>query len=92
MKAPSGSCRKGAVSKSRRAGHFGPLLEAECAGTTVSLEGGVIAPVKVDKPAASQKLKLKGRKGVQNPASFKEGGPVGLSTSVGGEMGALPRS
>lgn len=83
-----GQLPKGGGLEIAPAGHFGPLLEAECAGTTVSLEGGVIAPVKVDKPAASQKLKLKGRKGVQNPASFKEGGPVGLSTSVGGGMGS----
>jgi len=62
----------------------GPLLQAKCAGSTLTVKGGVLVPLKTGKSASAMALKFKQARGHQKPEHLEGGAAVSLKTSVGG--------
>ncbi len=54
-------------------GKTGPVMEFSCGGTTISVQGSVIVPLKPDKMSLTQALKFKAAKGKQKPERFIAG-------------------
>jgi hypothetical protein len=62
----------------------GPVMEFDCEGTTVSVSGSVIVPVKTNKMLVTQALTFKATKGKQKPEEFVGGPKDILEMSVNG--------
>ena len=64
-------------------GKSGPLLQAKCSGSALSVGGSVLVNIKSDKMASTSALKYKASKGKQKPEHFEDESNDVLEGSLG---------